>query len=238
MTGFERGIVANRWQGLADPSVKHLIRVATVADAAAVRALDDAGFPAGNRDQQRAADGELEAAVLAGDVWILELGAEPLAYIHADRSRADRIYISGLAVSPRAQRMGLGSRLVDDFMGRLSDDLRARLPIVTITSPRNLVMLRLIFARGFRARWILRNYFGPGRDRLGCQLTSAGYRAPPDRVLTMPVAALDTVYRFVEVHRHVIQGLSGVAGDARFELARYPGQQFPPSAPPEAIALP
>ena len=155
-----------------DPTRECEIRVAVPADAHAVRSLDDAAFPPANRDAQRAEPGELESGVEAGDVRVLVLGGEVVAYAHVD-SDTRRIYVAGVAVRPDLQGVGLGSVLMDHLLATLGQR-RAVRPVVTVTSPRNLVMLGLATSRGFAARWVLRDYFGPGRDRFGLQLTAPG----------------------------------------------------------------
>lgn len=211
---------------------EYIIRTAIAPDASAVRAIDNACFPPGDPDRQPAPPDELEAAVQLGDIRILEVAGAVVAYLHTDRTRPDRIYISGIGVAPDCQRLGFGTRLMDDCLAGLPHGLRTRLPIVTITSPRNLVMLGLIFGRGFRARWFLKDYFGPNRDRLGCQLSATGYLAPPGEVRLVPAEALAAVYQSLKAHRHVIQGLIRTPAGAVFELARHPPRVFPPSEAP------
>jgi ribosomal protein S18 acetylase RimI-like enzyme len=138
------------------------IRIANTSDAGAVRQLDDLCFPPESPDKQRADPGELEEAVRVGDVRLLESGDDPMGYLHVDTTVPGRIYVSGLAVHPQAQRQGLGTIMVEECLASIGSFARSSVPIVTVTSPRNLPMLRVSFTHGFGARWVLRDFFGPG----------------------------------------------------------------------------
>ena len=197
-----------------------------------VRELDDQVFPPGDRDRQRAAPGELEAGVLAGDVHVLERLGEVVAYLHTDRSRPNMIFVSGIAVRPDVQGLGLGTMMIDHFLDSLPAAIRSSVPITTITSPRNLAMLRLLFARGFAGRWFLRDYFGPGRDRVGCQLRGHGTPWPPAAEIHVPAAAHDALMRLLSEHGHVIRALVHTVTGPMFELVPGHGDQFPVSEPP------
>jgi ribosomal protein S18 acetylase RimI-like enzyme len=206
--------------------------VAGPSDIAVVRELDNEVFPAGDRDRQPAAPGELEAGVLAGDVHVLERLGEVVAYLHTDRSRPNMIFVSGIAVRPDVQGLGLGTMMIDHFLDSLPARIRAGVPITTITSPRNLAMLRLLFARGFAGRWFLKDYFGPGRDRVGCQLRGQETPWPPAAGIQVPAPALDLLMRLLTEHSHVIRALVHTVTGPMFELVPGHGEQFPASGPP------
>ena len=197
-----------------------------------VRELDNLVFPADDRDRQRAGPGELEDGVMAGDVHVLERLGEVVAYLHTDRSRPNMIFVSGIAVRPDVQGLGLGTMMIDHFLDSLPASIRGSVPITTITSPRNLAMLRLLFARGFAGRWFLTDYFGPGRDRVGCQLRGHGTPWPAATGIQVPASALDTVMRLLAEHRHVIRSLVQTVTGPMFELVPGHGEQFPASGPP------
>lgn len=217
--------------GQAPPGRTFFIRTAGVADTGAVRALDDLCFPAGDPDREPAPPGELEDAVLLGDVRLLIGETGPVAYVHADRhTRPDQIYISGVGVAPAYQRRGLGSRLIDDCLREVEPGTREQVPIVTITSPRNLVMLRLMLARGFRGRWYLPDYFGPGRDRLGCQLSRHGTVAPPWRTRRVSLDRVDELRAALATGREVVQEVS-ITGRA-YVLAPLPAGDLLSGNPP------
>jgi ribosomal protein S18 acetylase RimI-like enzyme len=208
----------------------HIIRTASVRDTRQVRQLDEECFPPGDRDREPAPPGELEAAVLDGDVRVVEIDGHVVAYVHVDRhTRADQVYISGIGVVPWARRRGLGTRLIDDCLSSVDDDFRALVPIVTITSPRNRLMLRIIHGRGFRARWYLPDYFGPGRDRLGCQLNISGRTITGDGILRIPFGDHVALGRLLSSGAHVIQSVN-----ESYELIAYRGADFPPCEAPHA----
>jgi ribosomal protein S18 acetylase RimI-like enzyme len=214
-------------------SLMYTVRTAQARDSARVREIDSACFPPGDRDREPAPPGELEEAVLAGDVRILEVDDRPVAYAHADRtSRPERIYISGVGVEPAYQRLGLGSRLIDDCLATLEDQRRRHIPIVTITSPRNLVMLRVIHSRGFRARWILREYFGPGRDRLGCQWSISARMSPPEHLRFVHAADIEGLYPLLDSGRYAVERVSRAdEGPCGYHVAMVRASDYPSVAP-------
>lgn len=167
------------------------IRLAGENDSAAVRELDDLAFGSGG---QRADPGELEAGVAAGDIYVLVQAEDvPVGYLHADTSRSNRIYVAGVAVHPQWQGRGLGSALIDRMLEVLGDE-RHLAPVVTVTSPHNVRMLKVLLQRGFSARWFLVDHFGPGIHRFGCQLLAADSPVPdPASTLWVPAAELDRV---------------------------------------------
>jgi GNAT superfamily N-acetyltransferase len=213
-----------------------VVRVARSRDAAIVRALDDAVFPPDHLDLQRAEPGELEAGVAAGDVHLLELGGDPVAYLHADRSERGRVFVSGLAVRPDLQRHGLGTVLVDRFLWSLGDPRALRTPVIAVTSPRNHTMLRVLFARGFVARWVLPDHFGPGRHRLGCQLRSGVDWPPGSGAGWVPTTAVGTLRWLVQTRGLVIRALrpasSAPVFGPVFELAEPASGDLLPCTPP------
>lgn len=149
------------------------IRRAGPADASTVRWLDDLAFPEDDPVKQRADPGELEAGVDAGDVTLLELSGRPVGYVHADRGVAGRIYVAGVGIVPEVQRQGLGTLLVRECLVTIDGRTRATVPIVTVTSPANFPMLRVLFRHGFSARSLVPDFFGPGRHRFALQLRTA-----------------------------------------------------------------
>jgi GNAT superfamily N-acetyltransferase len=202
------------------------IRVAEPADAQAVRWLDDLCFPPDSLELEPAPPGELEQAVEAGDVRLLEHDGEPVGYLHADTSMPGRIYVSGLAVHPRLQRLGLGPLLIQECLGSLDDQVRDLVPIVTVTSPFNVRMLRVLFRRDFAVRWFVRDYFGPGRHRFGLQLRRRPPHPPAAPSAVSWSTDLDRVYDAVQRRGLLVCGVAGDRGTARYALASYREGEF------------
>jgi GNAT superfamily N-acetyltransferase len=213
------------------PAAEHVARLAHgPADVRTVRDLDDAAFPALSPDQQRASPGELEDGVAAGDVYLLERDGQPVAYLHLDRQVPQRIYVSGLAVRPDLQGGGLGRMIIDHFLPVVQDRLPST-AVVTVTSPRNLVMLGLMLSRGFAARWVLRDFFGPGRDRFGCQLRTT-FSLPPGRLQLVPTSSLEVVYGLMEQRQYVVRAIVERADGAHFAMSAARPGEFLDCAPP------
>ena len=208
-------------------------RIAARADSAVVRKLDDLAF---GPEGQRAEPGELEAGVDAGDIHVLAQDGVPVGYIHADTSRPGRIYVAGVGVRPERQGQGLGSALIDHMLELLGDE-RHRIPVITVTSPGNVPMLKALFRRGFSARWFLADYFGPGHHRFGCQLRSVGARSS-ESVLKIPISRLEQICNLMFSQTFLIQGITGVGATAEFELAPIRRSDFLPSDPPDHFSGP
>jgi ribosomal protein S18 acetylase RimI-like enzyme len=145
------------------------LRLAAPGEAARVRSLDDGIFPEHSEDLQRASAGELEAGVKAGDIYVLELDDRLAGYLHVDRTDPRLTYLSGFGVLPEFQNRGLGTAMAA-LARPILEDRADVLPMCAVTSPRNARMLRLLFSLRFAGRWMLPDYFGPGRHRFGCQL--------------------------------------------------------------------
>jgi GNAT superfamily N-acetyltransferase len=193
-------------------------RLADEGDAVAVRTLDELAFGPGG---QRAEPGELEAAVVAGDVHVLDLGGVPVGYLHADTSRANRIYVAGVAVHPGVQGHGWGSALIDHMLALLGDE-RHLSPVVTVTSPHNVRMLKVLLQRGFSARWFLQDHFGPGQHRFGCQLLAACSPEPRGSV-RVSATRLDQVSELMRIRGLRVRSIIESAGEAgKTEIAESP----------------
>ena len=207
------------------------MRTANLCDARAVRQLDNLSFPLDSPDAQRADPGELETGIEVGDVRVLERDGLIIGYLHADTSFPGRIYVSGLAIDPKEQSRGLGTRLIQACLAGLEPADVATRPIVTVTSPNNHTMLHLLFAHGFVARWALRNFFGADRHRFGMQLRTG--RPEGDREPSRLVAAVEVndVFALLDTSKEVVGGLTRVAGEPHFQMYPYRRHDYPEDLP-------
>jgi ribosomal protein S18 acetylase RimI-like enzyme len=212
------------------------IRVATDGDTGAVRKIDETAFPADSVILQRAAPGELEGGIEAGDIHLLERRGRPLGYIYADRSREAVVYMSGIAVLPEAQGQGLGGRLVKHVLSELRPDLE-KIPFVTLTSPFNTRMLRTLFRHGFVARWALPDYFGPQRHRFGFQLTNQPVLGPAAETCRVPSTALGTAFWLMEAHHFVVRALVNTSRGLHFDMAPTCNGDFIETLPPDLTSF-
>jgi ribosomal protein S18 acetylase RimI-like enzyme len=208
-------------QGRVDALPRPVLRWAEEGDIPAIRALDDAAFPARSLSLQRAAPGEIESGVRAGDVRLLVLDGRLIGYIHVDR-RSDCHEIAGVAVRPECHHRGYGTLMIDAFL-RESVPTRSVTPIVAVTSPRNRRMLTILYQRGFAVRWALRDYYGPRRDRFGCQL-----RLPdPPQIRNEDletVSGQQRVLQIIESRSYVIRSLPKSVDDAYVLSPELPGE--------------
>jgi ribosomal protein S18 acetylase RimI-like enzyme len=208
------------------------IRLADGADAQGVRNLDDLCFPLGSNELQRAEAGELEESIRQRDVLVLECRGSLLAYLQANTSTPGRIYVSGLGVHPAAQGSGLGSMVVEECLASLAEARRAGLAVVTVTSPGNQRMLRVLFKHGFAARWILRSFFGPDRHRFGLQAGFPDASPCASDPVWIPTANIDEVFHAVERSGLVARAVVSRRGEVHFKLTTMSEGEFSPCTPP------
>lgn len=213
------------------PLERVTVRPAEPHETALVRGIDDCVFPEQSEDLQRAPDGELEEGVEAKDVYLFEMAGRAVAYLHVDRSDPERIYLSGFGILPEMQSRGLGTALVALAQPILAE-YEHKVPIYTVTSPRNIRMLRLLFSLRFAGRWVLPDHFGPGRHRIGCQLLRQSSGLPesartrqvrPDDIRELGCLADDG---------WVICGQRASKAGPLFELAASSGDDFLTCPPP------
>ncbi len=200
------------------------------SDYTTVRALDDATFPESSPDKQRAEPGELEWGIEAGDVHLLDYEGHAVGYVYADRSVPGRVYISGIAIHPGFQGHGFGGLLMSHLLTVLPDGDRTA--VVTVTSPRNLRMLRTLFRRGFAARWALTDYFGPGKHRFGCQLVRPGRFLPPSSTWCIPIAAFGTLFEMMRTQDLVVRTVTESGLGQAFLATDWQPAEFFQASPP------
>jgi GNAT superfamily N-acetyltransferase len=207
------------------------IRPAEPHEAALVRGIDDSVFPERSEDLQRAPADELEEGIEAKDVYLLELAEQVVAYLHADRTDPRWIYLSGFGVLPELQNRGLGTAMAG-LVQPILEEYERKLPIYTVTSPRNTRMLHLLFNLHFAGRWVLPDHFGPGRHRIGCQLLrrTSGLRESAS-VRQVPLADIHGLGRLVG-DGWVICGQHEDKTGPFFELAAGSGEDFLACPPP------
>jgi GNAT superfamily N-acetyltransferase len=179
---------------------------------------------------ERAAPGELERGVEAGDVWVVECAEGVVGYAHLDRQCRSRFVVAGLVVVPSRRGHRLGTSLLAAALE--SVDL-GRTPVCAVTSPENLVMLNLLFARGFVGRWALPGYFGPALHRVGLQLRVSG-SSRPGEVGWRQSSGLDTWAEVVSAGCAVIGvnsdggvPLLGVTPSSALDLMPCPPPRYP-----------
>jgi len=208
------------------------IRLAEPDETDLVRDIDDRIFPPDNADLQRAPAGELEEAVEAKDVFLFSWNDHLVGYLHVDRSHPDKIYISGFGVLPERQNLGLGGVMVAKAQELLQNDESER-PIYTVTSPRNSRMLRLLFHVHFAGRWVLPDFFGRGRHRIGCQLLQPGSRGrTPLQTALVRVSSIHQLDSLVD-DGWLIRGLRRDPAGPFFELSPAGAADFLECARPQ-----
>lgn len=207
------------------------IRLAEPHEAGLVRRIDNSVFPERSEDLQRAPVGELEDGVEAKDVYVFEMEERVVAYLHVDRAHPQQIYLSGFGILPELQSRGLGAILVELTQPILAE-YEDKLPIYTVTSPRNTRMLRILFNSRFAGRHVLLDHFGPGRHRIGCQLLrGTSDLKEATRVRQVQLADIHRLDRLVH-DGWVIRDHHKGSAEPFFELAEGSDKDFLACPPP------
>ena len=201
---------------LGEPAV----RVATPNDVSRIQALDDLCFPSDDLDRERAVPGEIEAGVEQGRVTVVELDGVVVGFLQVDHLSDHHIYIEALGVDPATQGRGIGRVLADHFLASVIPNTAS---VSTVTSPRNVRMLRLLFDRGFVVRRVMRDYFGEGKDRFYCQLRMKHRFVDPDDRYLVPTHSLNQVYRLLDSEEYVLTDVlqSSSTNSMMFEVSKF-----------------
>jgi len=198
------------------------IRPAAGADLAAIERLDSLAFPPNDPAREPAIEGELLQGIENGWMLVAVSGEAVVGFLQYDQIGESNIDLISLAVDPAARRGGVGAGLIAEFLRRATAG-PARV-VSAVTSPQNVDMLRLLLANDFVVARAIRDYFGPGKDRLYCQ---HGFHLPEyvaeDRVV-VPVQAVDYVFSLLEQEQNVIASVvRGAQGDF-FEICHLPAE--------------
>jgi ribosomal protein S18 acetylase RimI-like enzyme/general stress protein CsbA len=197
-----------------------LVTLAVERDLDEIRQLDQLCFPPGDLYREPAAPGELEEGIGGGRVSIVKRNGQIVGFLQYEQPLEDHIYISALGVHPDAREQQVGRTLLKNLLSQISAS--GRNPAVsTVTGPSNYAMLRLLLSQGFLVRTIMRDYFGPGRDRFYCQYkVRTGYVDPDDRYL-IPVHAIDHIAKLMTTERYVITSVITLPTGPAFEVCKF-----------------
>jgi ribosomal protein S18 acetylase RimI-like enzyme len=202
-----------------------LVTLAVERDIDEIRQLDQLCFPPGDLYRESAAPGELEKGVGAGRVSIVRRNGKIVGFLQYEQPLEDHIYISALGVHPDARERQVGRTLLTNLLAQISAS--GKNPAVsTVTSPSNYAMLRLLLSQGFLVRTIMKDYFGPGRDRFYCQYkVRAGYVDPDDRYL-IPAHATDHISKLMTTGGYVITSAITLPAGPAFEICKFERDDF------------
>lgn len=196
-------------------------RIANSDDLQRLVDLDAICFPVDDPDHQHASPGELESGVALRQVTVAVDGERIVGFLHVERPSADHAVISAIGVHPDYRRSGLASSMLDGYLESMGSFVLEQISLSTVTSPRNLPMLRILLSRGFVVRTFMKNYFGEERDRVYCQLRiRRPYVDPNDRYL-VPVSARDEVESLLDTQSYAITNVLHTAADWLFEISRF-----------------
>ena len=196
------------------------LRKAVASDIEALRLLDRLAFPPGELDREPAHPGELEAGLERGQFTVCEIDGVVVGMLQSEHLEPDHVYLAALAVHPDHQGKHVGHELVADFVANV-ERMDPRPSVTTVTSPSNVAMISLLVNQGFIVRTAMRNYFGPGKDRVYCQLkTRRQVVAPDDRVL-VPVEATGHVFDLLAHEEYAITDVLASVQGKLFELSRF-----------------
>jgi len=105
---------------------------------------------------------EWRDAIQKGKVFMIKRGGELVGNASYEHQGDGVYYISGLAIMPDFQRMGIGREVLEKILGDLKDAKKIEL----VTHPDNAPALALYQKSGFKIESRRENYFGDGEPRL------------------------------------------------------------------------
>jgi ribosomal protein S18 acetylase RimI-like enzyme len=202
------------------------LRIAQNGDLVALHELDAICFPAGDVDWEPAEPDELEEGVRKGTVLLAEDQDDGvLGYLHYAFLRPDHAYLNAVAVRPGARRRGVARLLIRNFF----DIVRSVDPACSISAVAglgNLPAAALLLSDGFVIRTLMRDYYGPGRDRLYFQVKVRIEFLDPDERFVVPLGARQHIERLLMDERYVITSLVRLPSDHAFEFSRFDREDF------------
>lgn len=200
-----------------------LVTVAVERDVDEIRQLDQVCFPPGDLDREPAAPEELEKGICAGRVRIFRRSGQIIGFLQYEKPLDDHIYISALGVHPdfRGQKVG---RLLLEYM--LAEIAGSGSAVSTVTGLSNYSMLSLLLLQGFVVRALMKDYFGPGRDRYYCQYKVRREYVDPDDRYIVPVRATDHIARLMAAQEYVITSIVALPAGPAFEICKFERDDF------------
>jgi [ribosomal protein S18]-alanine N-acetyltransferase len=105
---------------------------------------------------------EWRDAIQKGKVFVIKRGEEIVGNTSYEDQGNGVFYLSGLAILPAFQRMGIGREVLQKVLGDLKDAKKIEL----VTHPGNGAALALYQKMGFKVESRRENYFGDGEPRL------------------------------------------------------------------------
>ncbi len=196
------------------------LRPAIASDIDSLRLLDELAFPPDRLDREPAHPGEIELGLERNQFTVCEVAGAVVGMLQSEHLGPDHVYLVALAVHPDNQGLGIGRALVKEFV----DKVHAMVPrpsATTVTSPVNVAMISLLVSHGFIVRSGMRNYFGPGKDRVYCQLKSRGQIVDPDDRVLVPVEAIDHVFTLLVEDEYAITNVLSSVQGTLFEISRF-----------------
>lgn len=200
--------------------VTHALRQATDADMPAIRLLDKLAFPPGRLDREPAHPGELERGMELGQFTVCEVDGEVVGMLQREFLGNEHVYLAALAVHPDHQGEGLGRALLESFVEECTT-LSPSPSVTTVTSPYNVPMISLLTASGFVVTGAMRDYFGPGKDRVYCQLQLRRQVVDPGSRILVPVEATEHLFGLLARDEYGITAVLSSVQGTLFEVSRF-----------------
>jgi GNAT superfamily N-acetyltransferase len=196
------------------------IRLAGPGDLEALRKLDNLAFPPGNPDLEPSGPMELERGLEHDELWLGFEGNKPVGFLHVERIEEDRFNLISLVISPDFQRRGFGRQ----FLAFITVEFlkgRPKAEITCVTSPRNAGMIAALLSSGFIGTSIVRDFFGPGKDRLVFQFSPNRFEYVHRNQMYVPLESSIAIEKLMASgSMHIVSFHLGSQGDL-VELAKF-----------------
>lgn len=143
------------------------IREAQHTDETALTRLTETCFPAADPDREALLPGQVAEGIRHGRFLVAVDNERLVGFAeHFDTSTEGEAYLEGVGVAPDARGKGLARVLVQAVLDHYGSTSQTGPVLAMTVSPSNVPMVRTCVGLGFVADHFLRDYFGPGADRL------------------------------------------------------------------------
>lgn len=147
------------------PAATTAVRFARIIDIDTIKEIDRISFPLGGAAEP-AASGEFERGVDEYSLLVAEIDDEIVGFIHFGKIHAREFFIYGTAVLPAFRRRGVARALTQRALNEVRRRGGNNFHVSVTTAPDNLAVIAILTEHGFVGTSWLRDYFGPGKDRL------------------------------------------------------------------------
>ena len=131
-------------------------------------------------------------------------GSTVVGYLLYEMHDKDSLHVVEVAVAPDRWARGFGSKLLTEVAAMHADTGSGPTFVSAVVPLDNTAMLRALCRVGFLGRSVFRDYRGPGRDAIYCQLKLHAVHVDTDDRFVVPIGAADQVRELLARDSYVL----------------------------------